>query len=104
MLADSTGIKQTNQGEWIRTKWQIHHGFVKIYLLADIQKTLAVMITDDETGDSPMLKNLLGTVVRPGCDAIEYEEIDCEDLECEEIECEKVENMQDVHMVFVHMI
>ncbi|MCY4489924.1 MAG: hypothetical protein OXC46_00490 [Thaumarchaeota archaeon] len=88
-MADSTGIKQTKQGEWIRTKWQIRRGFVKIYLLADIQKILAVMITDDKTGDSHMLKNLLGTVVRPGCDAIEYGEIDCEELECEEIECEK---------------
>ena len=68
MLLDSTGIKQANQGEWIRTKWQVRRGFVKVHVLADAdtRKILAVMITDDKTGDSPMLKNLLGIVVRPG--------------------------------------
>ena len=57
MLLDSTGVKQANRGEWIRTKWQVRRGFVKIQLLADAdtQKILAVMITDDKTGDSPML-------------------------------------------------
>ena len=53
------------------------------------------MITDDKTGDSPMLKNVLGTVVRP-----EYEEIEYEEIESKEIEC-KVDNMKDVHMELI---
>ena len=103
MLADSTGIKQANRGEWIRTKWQLRRGFVKIHLLADAdtRKILAVMITDDKTGDSPMLKNVLGTVVRPGCEAIKCEEVEYDEIECVEIECEQVENMQDVHMELI---
>ncbi|MCY4490274.1 MAG: hypothetical protein OXC46_02290 [Thaumarchaeota archaeon] len=53
------------------------------------------MITDDKTGDSPMLKNVLGTVVRPECEEIEYEEIESKEIEC------KVDNMKDVHMELI---
>ena len=53
------------------------------------------MITDDKTGDSTMLKNVLGTVVRPECEEIEYEEIESKEIEC------KVDNMKDVHMELI---
>ena len=67
LVVDSTGIKQFNRGEWIRQKWKVRRGFVKIHILADIEtkKIIAVMVTDDKTGDSPVLKDLLGTVVEP---------------------------------------
>lgn len=65
LLADSSGLKQCNRGEWIRQKWKVRRGFVKIHLLADAdtKRILAVMVTDDKTGDSPVLRDLLGTVV-----------------------------------------
>ena len=63
--ADSSGLKQCNRGEWIRQKWRVRRGFVKIHLLADAgtKGILAVMVTDDKVGDSPVLEDLLGTVV-----------------------------------------
>ncbi|MCY4490032.1 MAG: hypothetical protein OXC46_01040, partial [Thaumarchaeota archaeon] len=99
MLVYTTGIKQANRGKWIRTKWQICRGFVKIHLLAeaDTKKIFAVMVTYDKTGDSHMLKNVLGKVVRPGCEAIKCKEFEYGEIKCVEIECE-VENMKDVHM------
>ncbi len=67
LLADATGLKQCNRGEWIRKKWKVKRGFVKLHLLADAdtKKILAAVVTDDRTGDSPMLKELLGTVAGP---------------------------------------
>ena len=67
LLADSSGLKQCNRGEWIRQKWKVRRGFVKIHMLADADtgRILAVAVTDDGTGDSPVLRDLLGTVVEP---------------------------------------
>ena len=58
---DSTGLKQHNRGEWIRQKWQVRRGFVKLHILVDVdtKKILAVRVTDDRTGDSPMFIPLL---------------------------------------------
>lgn len=65
LLADASGLKQCNRGEWVRQKWKVRRGFVKIHLLADAgtKRILAAMVTDDKTGDSPVLEDLLGTVV-----------------------------------------
>lgn len=64
LLADSTGLKQCNRGEWIRKKWKVRRGFVKIHLLADAntRRILAVAVSDDRTGDAPVLRDLLGTI------------------------------------------
>ena len=35
---DSTGIKVTNRGEWIRHKWSVKRGYLKIHLAVDIKK------------------------------------------------------------------
>ena len=61
LAVDSTGLKQHNRGEWIRHKWKIRRGFVKLHVMVDVdtKKILAVQVTDDRTGDSPMLIPLL---------------------------------------------
>ena len=35
---DSTGIKVSNRGEWIRDKWHIRKGYLKIHVAVDIRK------------------------------------------------------------------
>ena len=62
MIMDATGLKQHNRGEWMRQKWQIRRGFVKMHVMvdADTQKILALSITDESVGDSRELKPLLG--------------------------------------------
>ena len=61
LAAGSTGLKQHNRGEWIRHKWKVRRGFVKLHVMVDVdtKKILAVQVTDDRTGDSPMLIPLL---------------------------------------------
>ena len=72
---DSTGLKQHNRGEWLRQKWKVRRGFVKMHVLADVdtRKILAVRVTDDRTGDSPMfvplLDDALENCVRPASES-----------------------------------
>ena len=35
---DSTGIKVSNRGEWIRHKWNVKRGYLKIHIAVDIKK------------------------------------------------------------------
>jgi len=46
LIADSTGLKQHNRGEWIRHKWKKRRGFAKAHLMidADTMKVLAYML------------------------------------------------------------
>ena len=72
---DSTGLKQHNRGEWLRQKWKVKRGFVKMHVLVDVdtRKILAVRVTDDRTGDSPMfvplLDDTLENCVRPASES-----------------------------------
>lgn len=58
---DATGIKVDNRGEWIRQKWKVRRGFVKMHLLVDTKTgmILALKVTDDSVGDSKMFVPLL---------------------------------------------
>ena len=61
LAVDSTGLRQHNRGEWIRHKWKVRRGFVKLHVLVDVyaRKIPAVQVTDDRIGNSPMLIPLL---------------------------------------------
>ena len=111
LLADSTGLKQSNRGEWIRKKWKIRRGFVKLHMLADAdtKKILAVVVTDDMTGDSPMLSKLLGTIAEPSELELESELLSESELESSELEselelspqAEKARVKDDSHMALI---
>ena len=69
MLAlDASGLKQHNRGEWMRAKWKVRRGFVKMHVLVDTEtkKILALEVTDDSVGDSSMFGALLGQIVDAG--------------------------------------
>ena len=34
---DSSGIEVSNRGEWIRQKWKVRRGFIKIHLAVDVK-------------------------------------------------------------------
>ncbi len=63
LVADATGLRQWNRGEWIRDKWKVvvRRGYVKMHLPADADTgmILAAVVTYDRTGDSPVLRDLL---------------------------------------------
>ncbi len=66
MIADATGLKQHNRGEWICKKWKVRRGFVKMHLMvdADTKQVLAVSVTSDAIGDSTELPALLEDAVK----------------------------------------
>ena len=59
---DSTGIKVANRGEWMRYKWHVRKGYLKIHVAVDIKKKriLSLEVTSEEVYDgSSRLKKLL---------------------------------------------
>ena len=58
---DSTGMKVSNRGEWMREKWKRRRGWIKVHIVVDAKskKLLAMEITDERTGDGKMLKPLI---------------------------------------------
>ena len=58
---DSTGIKVTNRGEWIRHKWNVKGGYLKIHVAVDIKKkrTLSLEVTSEQVHDGKVLQKLV---------------------------------------------
>jgi IS5 family transposase len=59
---DSTGIKVANRGEWMRHKWHVRKGYLKIHVAVDIKKKriLSLEVTSEEIhDDGKMLKKLV---------------------------------------------
>lgn len=58
---DSTGIKVANRGEWIRHKWHVRRGYLKIHVAVDIKnkKIISLEVTSEEVHDGRMLKKLI---------------------------------------------
>jgi hypothetical protein len=62
---DSTGIKVANRGEWIRDKWHVRRGCLKIHVVAvDIKKkkVVSLEVTSEEVHDSKVMKKLVDRV------------------------------------------
>src|SRR6478736_3468435 len=56
---DSTGIKITNRGQWMRDKWHIKNkkGYLKIHVTGNVKtkKILSIQVTDEHVHDSNAL-------------------------------------------------
>lgn len=48
---DGTGLKVTNRGEWIRQKWQVRRGWVKVVILGDIKGNIVDIRIGNEDFD-----------------------------------------------------
>jgi Transposase DDE domain len=61
---DSTGVKVTNRGEWIRHKWNIKRGYLKIHVAVDIKKKriLALHVTSEQVHDGKVLPKLVDEI------------------------------------------
>ena len=61
IAVDSTGIKVTNRGEWMREKWKIRRGWIKVHVMIDVKtnQILGLEITDEESQDEEMFLPLL---------------------------------------------
>jgi hypothetical protein len=61
IAVDSTGIKVSNRGEWIRQQWGVKRGFIKVHLAVDVKtgKILSMEVTKDDVHDRRMLVPLV---------------------------------------------
>ena len=69
---DSTGIKVTNRGQWMRDKWHIKNnnkkGYLKIHVAVNVKtkKILSMRVTDEHVHDSKALPGLVDDVIKSG--------------------------------------
>jgi hypothetical protein len=60
---DSTGIKVSNRGgEWMRHKWHVRRGCLKIHVAVDIRKKkmiVALHVTSEQVHDGQLLNKLV---------------------------------------------
>src|SRR5574342_1395153 len=61
---DSTGVKVTNRGEWIRHKWKVKRGYLKIHIAVDIKKKriLSLQVTSEQVHDGKILPELVDDI------------------------------------------
>jgi len=60
IAVDSTGIKVTNRGEWVREKWKVHRGWIKVHLAVDVKtkEIVAIEVTDERVSDGSRFNSL----------------------------------------------
>jgi len=58
---DASGLKVTNRGEWIRKKWKVHRGWIKVHISVDKgeKQCVAIEVTDERVGDQNKFKPLV---------------------------------------------
>jgi hypothetical protein len=69
LVVDSSEIKVTNRGEWMRHKWNgKRKGFLKIHIGVDVstKQVLAVRVTDEHSHDSKHLKCIVRESAKHG--------------------------------------
>jgi len=61
IAVDSTGIKVTNRGEWMREKWKVHRGWIKVHLAvnAETKEIVAIEVTDERVSDGSKFNSLV---------------------------------------------
>ena len=65
---DSTGIKVTNRGQWMREKWHIKNkkGYLKIHVAVNVKtkKIRSMKVTDEHVHDSKALPELVENIIK----------------------------------------
>jgi len=67
IAVDSTGIKVTNRGQWMRDKWHVKKkGYLKIHLSVNVRnkKILSMKVTDEHVHDSKTLPELVDDTIK----------------------------------------
>jgi len=61
IAVDSSGIKVTNRGEWMREKWKIHRGWIKVHLAVNVEtkEIVGIEVTDETIPDGAKFNSLV---------------------------------------------
>ena len=64
IVIDSTGIKVSNRGEWIRPKWNVKRNYLKIHVAVDLKKKriLSLQVTSEQVHDGKVLPQLIDDI------------------------------------------
>ena len=65
VAVDSTGMKVTNRGEWMREKHgKVRRGWLKVHVAVDVEskKLISIEVTEEKIADSEVLRPLLKNV------------------------------------------
>ncbi|MDN7025355.1 IS5 family transposase [Methanoculleus sp. FWC-SCC1] len=66
IAVDSTAITVTNRGEWMREKWKVRRGWIKVHAMIDVESNqiLGLEVTDESVQDDQMFAPLLEQAVQ----------------------------------------
>jgi len=66
IAADSSGIKVANRGEWIRKRWNVRRGFIKMHIAVDkdTREIVAMKVTKEHVHDGKKLIPLVKQAVQ----------------------------------------
>lgn len=61
VAVDSTGIKVSNRGEWMREKWRVRRGWIKVHSMIDVETNQipGLEVTDESVQDEQVFDLLL---------------------------------------------
>jgi hypothetical protein len=61
LALDASGIKVSNRGEWMRHKWKVKRGYLKIHIAVDVKskRILALEVTKEKVADGCRLRSLV---------------------------------------------
>lgn len=58
--ADGTGIKVSNRGEWIRQKWKVRRGWIKVVILGDTEGNIVdIRIGNEDLDENASARGML---------------------------------------------
>jgi hypothetical protein len=66
VAVDSTGIKVTNRGEWMREKWRVRRGWIKVHAMIDVEtnQILGIEVTDESVQDDQVFEPLANQAIK----------------------------------------
>jgi len=61
LAVDSTGIKVSDRGEWMREKWHVHRGWIKVHMCVEVDTgaIVGLVVSDEKARDSKFLPILV---------------------------------------------
>ena len=70
VAVDSSGVKVTNRGEWLRRKWngKEYKGWIKVHIAVDVKtgETVGIEVTEENVTDESAVPSLIHQVERKG--------------------------------------
>jgi IS5 family transposase len=63
---DSTGVKISNRGEWMRQKWKVRRGWIKVHISVDNKgkQVVGIAATEEDTHDTKEFGNLVDQSIK----------------------------------------